>query len=73
MNKQAQFEKLDQVPGYRAEVNRRRADYVQKNWMNIEEYWTLEEQKANREAFEAKLKADLEAEYKAGKNQDWEK
>ena len=75
MNAQAPFEKLPigQVPGYQAEVNRRRSEYVQKNWLNIEEFWSIEEQKQNRAEFEAKMNADLEAEYKDGQHLAWGK
>lgn len=75
MNAQAPFERLpiEQVPGYQAEVNRRSLEYVQENWYNIEEFWTIEEQKQNRAAFEAKMKAEMEAEYKNGQHLNWGK
>ncbi|CQR43105.1 hypothetical protein THICB3320148 [Thiomonas sp. CB3] len=75
MNAQRLLEKspIEQVPGYQTEVNRRSGEYVRQHWYDIQEYWTPEERRKNRKEFEAKLKADLEAEHAAGKHLLWGK
>ena len=74
MNAPTLSEKLpiEQVPGYQAEVNRRTLKYVEEHWNEIEES-TIEENRQRRAEFQKKLRADLEAEYKAGLHLNWGK